>query len=214
MANPMPGKAIQVLKILIQEEKTINSLYDILPNIILFIVAGFCFVKVFHFIYAYQDNGNIDNMLTLSLVVGYVICQIAFAIPFSLGKVIDNICIIGCSIVSGFIAGKVMNGKFMYNLTEKLKINRTVNEFLWNDLIDDKIMKAQITIDNIKYYGKIHLVEEFSNTPHIVLGDYSINDKHENNPNRIIILDTSKATEIIIEYDKSSSMLDKIRFYE
>lgn len=153
-------------------------------------------------------------MLTASLVIGYVICQIASLIPFSLGMIIDNICIVGCSIILGFIAGKVMNGEFIYDIAEELHINRTVNEFLWNDLIDNKIMKAQIKINDIIYSGKIHLVEEFSNAPHIVLGDYSINDQRETNPRKIIVLDTSKATEIIIEYSEGSSMIDKITFYE
>lgn len=216
---PLPIKVIQVQSqepIKEKEKRVIDNLYNILPNIILFISAGFCFVKVFCFIYAYRDSENIDNMLTASLVVGYIICQIAFAIPLSLGVIIDNICIIASSIIMGFIAGKIINGNFMYNLIEKLNINRTVNEFLWSDLLDKdgKIMKAQITINETKYSGKIHLVEEFSNTPHIVLGDYSINDQPENNPNKIIVLDTSKATDIIIEYDKCSSMLEKIRFYE
>lgn len=190
------------------------NLYSILPNIILFVSAGFCFIKVFCFIYAYHDSGNIDNMLTASLVIGYVICQIAYLVPFSLGKIIDNICIVGCSMILGFIVGKILNGKFVYNILEKLDINRTVNEFLWNDLIDSKIMKAQIKINDTTYSGKIHLVEEFSNSPHIVLADYSINDQHETNPNKIIVLDTSKATDVIIEYDKRSSMIDKIKFYE
>lgn len=146
--------------------------------------------------------------------MGFVICQIATIIPFSLGKIIDNICMVISGALLGFIAGKIVNAKFTDNLIKKLKINRTVNSYLWNDLVDNKIMKAQITINNIKYNGKIHLIEEDSNTPHIVLGEYSINDQPETNYNKIIILDTSKATDVIIEYDQHSSMIDDIRFYE
>lgn len=76
---------------------------------------------------------------------------------------------------------------------------------------NEEVMYAKVTINNIIYEGKIHLIEELSNNPHIVLADYYINGR-KNDDNKIVILDTSKAAEIIIEYDKDSSMLEKIKF--
>ncbi len=73
-------------------------------------------------------------------------------------------------------------------------------------------MQAKIAINNVIYEGKIHLVEESSDSPHIVLCEYSINGKKNIDENKIIILDSSKASEIIVEYDKNSPMLETIKF--
>lgn len=153
--------------------------------------------------------------MTVSLVLGYIICQIAFLIPFTIGTIGDNICIIIWSIIIGFILGKTINYRKTDEILDKLKIGRTANSSLWNDIVDiNKIMEAEITIDNITYDGKIHLIEEFSNSPHVVLADYSIDGNKNKKDNQIIILDTAKAQKVVIKYDRNSPMMEKIKFNE
>lgn len=147
-----------------------------------------------------------------SLVIGFIICQVAFIIPISFGEYIDNICIVFSSNLLGLVLAKIVNWKKIDSFLEYMKVRRTVNIYLWNDLMDDEeVMHAKVTINNTIYEGKIHLIEELSNNPHIVLAEYYINGK-KNDDNKIVILDTSKASEIIIEYDKDSPMLEKIKF--
>ena len=147
-----------------------------------------------------------------SLVIGFIICQVAFIIPISFGEYIDNICIVFSSTLLGFVLAKIVNWKKIDSLLEYLEVRRTVNTYLWNDLMDnEEVMQAKVTINNIIYEGKIHLIEELSNNPHIVLAECYINGK-KNDDNEIVILDTSKASEIIIEYDKDSPMIEKIKF--
>lgn len=161
-----------------------------------------------------KKNGSLDR-LVMDLVFGFIICQICFAIPFSLGKYCDNICIIIFSIILGYFAAKLMNSERINYIFATLKIRRTVNTYLWNDLLDkDKPMKAQLIINDIVYHGYIHLIEECSNSPHIVLAKYSINGKKNKDNNKIILLDSSKASEIIIEYNKDSLKLKEIDKFE
>lgn len=186
-----------------------------MPEIILYIVVGFCFIKIYSFVYIYNDakENGISDKLILYLVFGFLICQTCFAFPFSFGKYADNVCIVVFSIMFGYFAAKMMNSKCINRFLDIIKIRRTVNTYLWNDLMDlDFPMKAKVTINNNIYNGKIHLIEEFSNNPHIVLAEYSINGNENMENNKIIVLDSSKASEIIIEYDKNSPMLDEISF--
>ena len=169
----------------------------------------YCFVCI------YKNTKDVEQIITSSLVIGYIICQIALLIPISFGSIIDSICIVSASIILGFILGVIKNSKRISWLIDKLKIRRTVNSYFWNDLLDrNKIMKGYITINNKTYCGKVHLIEEFSNSPHIVLAEYSVDGAKNDNDNQIIILDTLQATEVIIEYDKASTMLKKIKFYD
>lgn len=182
----------------------------------MYIIVGFCFIKIYSFAYIYNNTkeSGMDKLM-LDLVFGFVICQLCFAIPFSLGKYVDNICIIIFSIILGYFAAKIMNCRYINLLLDKLKIRRTVNTYLWNDLMDkDFPIKAKIIINNNIYEGKIHLIEECSNSPHIVLAQYSVNGKENTNNNRIVVLDSSKASEITIEYNENSPMLNEISFSE
>lgn len=165
------------------------------------------------FVATYQEAKDAEHKLMASLVVGYIICNVAYMIPFSISEVVDNVGITISSIIVGYFAGKISNSKFLLTAMEKLKIRRTTNSYLWNDLMDkDFPMKAKIKIDNIIYCGKVHLIEEFSNHPLIVLADYSVNGVLDENNNKVIVLDTAKASEIIIEYDELSEMKEFIKF--
>ena len=102
----------------------------------IYIISGFCAIKSYRFVYVHNKEEDVQNMLTLSLVVGFIICNVAYLIPFSFGETIDNIGIVAFSIVLGFSVGKVMNDPNVnLFLGEKLKIRRTTNSYLWNDIM-------------------------------------------------------------------------------
>lgn len=147
-------------------------------------------------------------------MVGFIICNIAYLIPFSYGEVIDNIGITVLGIIFGFICGKLMNNTQISNLIfNKLCIRRTANSYLWNDIMDTNcIMEAEIVIEGKTYKGKVHLIEECNNSPHIVLAEYSVNDVKEDTTGKIIVLDTSMASSIVVKYNENSEMRKFIKF--
>lgn len=65
-----------------------------------------------------------------SLVIGFIICQVAFIIPISFGEYIDNICIVFSSTLLGFVLAKIVNWKKIDSLLEYLEVRRTVNTYL------------------------------------------------------------------------------------
>ena len=193
-----------------------EGLNTILPEALLFIVSGFCFIKVYCFVYIYKGPKDVEKMLMASLVVGFIIYKFASMIPISFGKNIDTICIMVCSIIAGFVLGKILSSHFIVRILDKLKIRKSLSEHLWNNILDrDYIMIAHITMDDgKKYSGKIHEIEEFVSTPQIVLADYSIDGIRNKNDRQVIVLNTANAKEVIIEYNENSPMLKEISFNE
>lgn len=180
----------------------------------MYIVSGFCFVKVYGLVYVRELQDDIDNMLTLSLVIGFIICNIAYLIPFSCGEILDNIGITVFSIILGFLSGKLMNStKISHFILSKLQIRRTANSYIWNDIMDNNfVMEAEIVIGNTTYSGKVHLIEECNNSPHIVLAEYSIDGKKQNAAGKIVVLDTSMASSVTVKYNENSKMREFIKF--
>lgn len=133
-------------------------------------------------------------------------------IPISIDKVLDNIIIIVWGTVLGYLFGQILNWSKTQKILDKFKIRRTLNSNIWADLMDkDYPMIMQIKIGDAVYKGKVHLIEENTFNPKIALAEYSFNNKIQEN-NKIIVLDISKASDIVIEYDKDSPMVTLIKF--
>lgn len=180
----------------------------------IYIVSGIAFIKSFSFVYIYENDRDFDKMLIASFIIGYLINITFNLIPFSINIIIDNLAIISTSAILGILIGKFLSFDKINILLGKLGIRRTVNSYFWNDIRDKNyIYRAIITIGNNVYNGKVHLIEECKDRPLIVLGDYTV-DGEIGKDNSIIILDTNKADNIIIQYDKDSPMSGFIQFHE
>lgn len=190
----------------------IKELAEILPQIIIYIVTGYVFLKTFHFVALKQNEMDVEHILTTSLVIGYVFWSIAYIIPFSISYEIDAIGIVLSALVLGYIFGRIIRSKQVIKLLDLLKIRDTGNKYFWDDLMDDTYaMKAKISYENMIYEGMLHNYESYSNDPHIVLGAYVIKNSegkavknYSEDNSRIIILNISNAISVEVIYDKES----------
>ena len=190
-----------------------------MPDIIVYIVTGYVFLKTFHFVALKQNTTDVEHILISTLVVGYIYCHIAYIIPFSISYQIDIALIIMSALIMGYTSAKLSKSKCMIHILDRLKIRDTGNIYLWDDIMDDDYpMKAIISYDDIVYEGIIHNYESYSNAPHVALGSYVVkdnngvikNDYSEDNT-RITILDTSKANNVEILYCKDSNECDDLQ---
>lgn len=101
-------------------------------------------------------------------------------------------------------------------MLDKLHIRETGNQYLWDDLMDNKYpMKATVAYDNARYNGIVCYIESYSNNPHITLVSYMVSTggklyDYHNDVTKTIVLDTAKAQFIEITYDRDSDMCDDI----
>jgi len=188
-------------------------LIDILPQIIIYVVIGYVFLKTYHFVGLKQNSNDIEHILTGSLVIGFIYYKIASIIPFTLSVEIDNILIIISALCLGYLLAIIFRQKkIVYSILDKLKIRDTGNVYMWDDLMDDKFpMKIRITYDDNTYTGIIHTFESYTNTPHIALASYIVEDinrkiekDYSNDNTKIIILNTDTAKSIEVEYYNAS----------
>lgn len=186
----------------------------------MYIVTGYVFTKTFHFVALKQNTSDVEHILMSSVVVGYVYCNIAYLIPFTISKIADNILIVLSAVIFAYILARVLrNKKISLYILDWLKIRDTGNLYLWDDLMDnDYPMRAIVHYEDIIYDGIIHIYENYSNEPHIALGSYIIKDKDEgilydftDDDTRIVILNTANATDIEIVYNKDSTECADIR---
>lgn len=139
-------------------------------------------------------------------------------IPIHISYNIDTIFIILFSVVLGYLFARMFKNIYIIKILDILKIRDTGNKYYWDDLLDENYpMEAKITIDNIIYEGMIHNYESYSNDPHIVLSSYVIKNEYKIledytfDNTKIIILDTSKASNVEISYDKNSAICNDLK---
>lgn len=198
----------------------IDTLIKELPEIILYVVVGYIFIKTFHFVALKQNSTDIEHILISSLVVGYIYCKIAYLIPISISYEVDTALIVLSSLVIGYISGRIIRCKYTPQVLDFLKIRDTGNLYLWDDMMDNyNPMKVIISYDNIIYEGLLHNYESYSNEPHIALGAYIVKNKDgkiigdfSNDNTRVIILDTSNATSIDIIYSECSEQCKDLQY--
>lgn len=185
----------------------------------MWIVSGFSFIKVYHFIALKQNESNAQNVFLSSLVSGYIICSIANQIPISINEYVDNVCIVLASVSLGFLAAKLVLSTKIKPVLEFLKILDTGNVYIWDDLMDKKYpMKVSVKVNGQMYVGMVHNIESYSNSPHITLASYIVYNENGNiikdfssDVTRVIILDTSLATEVEIIYNAKSDECEDIK---
>lgn len=161
-----------------------------------------------------QNISDIEHILTASLVIGYIYCNIAYLIPISISYEIDTICIVFSSLIFGYICAMMLRSKKIIDILDFLKIRDTGNVYYWDDIMDnDYPMKVRVSFENTIYEGMLHNYESYSNEPHIIITSYIIkdvdnkiiNDFSDDNT-RVIILNTSNATNVELLYYKDSKI--------
>ena len=104
---------------------------DVLPQIIMYIVTGYVFLKTYHFVGLKQNSNDIEHILTGSLVVGFIYCQIANMLPITLSVEIDNVLIVISALCVGYLFAILFRQKkIVYYFLDKLKIRDTGNIYV------------------------------------------------------------------------------------
>ena len=123
--------------------------------------------------------------------------------------------------VTGYIGSKIYTSKTFEKIIEKLGIYRTVNNGIWNDIMDGgRPIWIQATLKNLneEIYGEVYLAEMNNRYPIVVLRRYEVCDldgekikDFENDYSKFYVLDTSKCDKIEYVYadiDKTGEKKD------
>ncbi len=195
--------------IISQLNLTINQIFFI-------VILGFIMLSTFNFVCYLKILENGVTTIFSSFIIGYLYKLLAKIIPVNISEEIDNCLIIITGILISYIFARLTaSGKFN-RLLSKLNIHRTSNKIIWTDLIDNEYaMKVSIEMpDNKKYIGFLGITEEFNQKPVMSLYGYKIINSETNNViedntssyNKVIVLDSDKALNIEIIYNKNSSV--------
>lgn len=192
-----------------------------LSDIILYLVSGFSFIQTFIYIHNKNGNKNYQHRFIQYIIVGYILTNIYYAIPISINEYIDVIVfIVVILILSYCIAQFTLWDKFI-DICKKLKINRTINQNIWLDIQSENKngLWVYLTCEDRFIVGQLYLVENDERFPLITLKNYEKYDLEDNlieddseddskNGNKLILIDTSKCSNIEFVYDKDCP-LDK-----
>lgn len=192
---------------------------EILPQIIIYIVVGYIFIKIFSFVALKKNSSDIEHALTSSLVVGYTYCYIVNLLPISHSNEVVNLFSIVSSCIVAYLLGMCVNNKKFVKILDFLKIRDTGNVYYWDDIMDNTYpMKIKIVYDDLSYEGMLHNYESYSNSPHVVLSSYVVLDNKGNklydyisNNSKTVILNTENAKCVEITYADESVMNEDIR---
>lgn len=194
-----------------------NDLVTLLPEIILYIVLGYLFIHSYKFTRILKNANEYQHIFTESLIIGFVLRNIYALIPVSLGLYIDIVVMIISSIIIGYSLARLINSNILNKALKKLKIKQTFNQNIWAD-IEDKNGAIYVSIfdreTNTITDGILVLYESSERQPLIQLSEFRqvkddiiIND-FSNQPERTILIDTSKYKDVFITYDKNSKKIE------
>ena len=203
----------------IRSVSNIEALFNFIPDIIIYVVVGYLFNKVFSFVALKKFSSNVEHVVISSFVIGYIYCTIIHFIPIHISYEVDSLGISASAIVLAYLVGKFWRSKYMLYLLDFLKIRDTVNLYYWDDLMDDIYpMKVVATYKDIVYEGMLYNYESYSNAPELVLSSYIIKDKngatikdYTHNKTKCIILNSGNAENIEIVYSDKSDKCNDIK---
>lgn len=183
-----------------------KELYDLLPDIILYLAIGFVYLKVYKFTSVVPTVKNISETLVESLIAGFVLKCIYNLFP-PINFYTDILGMIISSAAIGFVSAKIFSSKLFNKMLTFLDIRQTKSQFIWQDILGDSpIWITAIDYEKeIFYYGKVVLVESYEKEPKILITEYKYeNDKRQidntDNPGETVLIDTSKFQDIWISY--------------
>lgn len=189
----------------------IKTLHELLPDVIVYLLLGFTFVKIFKYVTNREELTEVNPIIVESIITGFVIKKVFELLPFTSHiYIVDVLCIFIATIIGSYFLGKLWLSEIFFKIKKFLKINRTERKYIWYDLRDTIAVYIDATNPDtkVRYFGKLKLIEESQRQPLILLkgyvkyiGDKEIVDYLDDNT-RTVLLDTSKYTEIEITYQR------------
>lgn len=196
--------------------ETAEAIVNQLPTIMNYFVGGYIFLAIYRFIAFKQEKTTEKYSLLKSVVISAIIKSIFDCIPVTakLDIFYTPVLCITCAIL-GFVCGKLIRWKKLHSLLSFLKIQRTPNENIWDDVIKDGqncwVRLRSPKIDNLQYLGIFKYGEEFKSEPIIAISNYQVLDMNGNvitdysNTTNILMLNTRNFEKIEIIYDVDES---------
>lgn len=187
-----------------------TEIISYLPNIIIYLVLGFVFIKVFRFVYIEESPNDSQHILTESLIYGFILQNIYSAFPISINTYIDIIGMVLSTVIIAYFLAKFIYSKLFSKILAKLKIQQTPIKDFWIDITHSK-ERTYITVydkesDRI-INGRFARAETFNKRPLIQLSEYIIKNTRGDiisdmslNTADTIVIDTSKYPEIMLSH--------------
>ena len=192
----------------------IEKLIVLIPNILLVLVLGYIYLKIYNFISYSKNIKSYEYVFIKSVVCGTILEYTIGFFTNMLYKPWNYILIIFVTVFLAFISAKLINSNLFRQIFKKLGITRTFNRNIWQDLMDkEHSLWADVRSKKLQrhYFGQIVLVEEFERYPRIVLSRYTIYDKHNNiiedydkDPTQRIVIETTLYDDIRLVYNENS----------
>lgn len=196
-----------------------DEFISILPDIMIYLVSGFIFMKIFSFVCTAKNPNDYQHIIIKSVIIGYILKSLASFIPALTDIHTLNILgYLGLCCILAYITALIYQSKWFYFVLRKIGIYNTLNDEFWVDIEGDKSVWTEIYCSETKeyYYGLVCLSENFKDNPRIVLKRYSVFDEKNNcikdynkDPCKRIIIDTSKCSVIKLTYDKNSEIVNR-----
>lgn len=197
-----------------------DKIIEMLPSIIFQIVLGAVFVETFFTYYYIEDTKPRNtNKILVYYIVGYVIYEILSIIPFSINKHIDKLGMIGVSFLCAMIIGRVYMSRLFYErILPKIGLNIVVNRNMWQYLIDENFpILVTATYGEKTYSGILNFPSGDLDSPVVSLGAFvvykngTILSDARTDKNKTIVIDLSKADDVVVEYNDKSHRTDELK---
>lgn len=195
-----------------------KELVEVLPQIIMYIALGYSFIQTYKFVRILKQSKGIEKTLTGSLVVGFVLDSVFKLLPTTKNDYLDNVLMIICSIILGYLFGVFINSNIFEKICGRLHIRQTPNSSIWSDIEDKNcgiFVRLECYETKTVFQGLYVLREAHERYPIIQLSGYqkmvdeNVEIDYTKKPNRTIVLDTSKFDEISVVYDTNSPKVKK-----
>lgn len=197
-----------------------DKVIELLPSIIFQIVLGAIFVETFFTYYYIEDiKPRTTSKVLVYYITGYVIYEILSVIPFSIDKNIDKIGMIAASFLCAMLIGRIfMSRPFYERILPKIGLNIVVNRNMWQYLIDENYpILVTATYGEKTYSGILNFPSGNLDSPIVSLGAFvvyksgNVLSDARTDKNKTIIIDLSKADNVVVEYNDKSHMTDELK---
>lgn len=198
----------------------IIKLIEVLPEIISYIIYGAIFLSIYNFT-TYKEDAQKNKSYLISCVTISFIIKICFdgiiaLVNEWLKKELANngtgyyIGIILFTVLTAYLSGKIVTSNWIKTFLLKIKIERTPNKNIWDDIIQENTwLYVHIKDKDYAYLGLLQYVEENCSNPKVVLSNYKLitmstaetKKDYSNDSNKKILLDTSNIEVIEIIYN-------------
>lgn len=182
-----------------------------LPNLFIYVIPGFIFLKIHDFICSKKNQGDSQYFIS-SVSISFVITTFAKLLVED-DKWLLAFYTITASIILSIIFSLIYKSKPFNELLAMLKTNKTVHASMWEEIKDiyDVFIKVFIPNDQVIYYGLYKGNEEKDDDLYILMTDYEVRkydgkvvNDYSDDRTRWVIINTKDINRVEIIYSSNS----------